>query len=210
MLDTTPIYTTIVFAPAGSGKSKNAEAMEAAYGLSGIIPKWSGDPKKLKKGALHLTTKRPEKTRTALEKIVGFPLRIVSLRVAEEMVKINGGAWVVPVPDRLCVDPRSSFFNSVFKRIAVRFDGELRKGDVHEYCISEGWIMVRTPGEGNRWKIENGEYVLTKLKGRVQPFVKPTSYYSRAVPTTTDVERIAAAEDKRARKAAKLAERGRL
>lgn len=213
MPDTTPIYTTIVFAPPGSGKSKNAKAMEAAYGLSGIVEEWDGEPDSLLKGALHLTNFRPKMLRTKLEKAAGFPLRIVSLRVAEEMVKIDGGTWIVPVPDRLCVDPRSSFFNPVFKRIAVRFDGELRKGDVNEYCISEGWIMVRTPGEGNRWKTENGEYVLTKLEGRVEPFVKPTSYSHAAassVPTTADVERIAAADDKRARKAAKLAGRGRL
>ncbi|MFM9879780.1 MAG: DUF3297 family protein, partial [Burkholderiaceae bacterium] len=47
------------------------------------------------------------------------------------------------LPDRLSVDPRSPHhIPAVFEReIGIRFNGKER-GDVEEYCISQGWVKV--------------------------------------------------------------------
>ena len=46
-------------------------------------------------------------------------------------------------PDRLCVNPRSPFYDeAVLERgIGVRFNGTERH-NVEEYCISEGWVRL--------------------------------------------------------------------
>jgi Protein of unknown function (DUF3297) len=46
-------------------------------------------------------------------------------------------------PDRLCVDPASSFYDeaALARGVGVRFKGVERR-DVEEYCVSENWIRA--------------------------------------------------------------------
>jgi hypothetical protein len=47
------------------------------------------------------------------------------------------------LPDRLCADPRSPFFNAELleRGIGIRFKG-VERTDVEEYCVSEGWVRL--------------------------------------------------------------------
>ena len=47
------------------------------------------------------------------------------------------------LPDRLCVDPRSPYYNEAIlaRDVGIRFKG-VEKTNVEEYCVSEGWIRV--------------------------------------------------------------------
>lgn len=71
------------------------------------------------------------------------------------------------LPDRLCVDPRSKFYNeAVLSRpIGVRFNGKERN-DVEEYCVSEGWIRV----PAGRALDRRGRPMTVVLKGEVAPY----------------------------------------
>lgn len=71
------------------------------------------------------------------------------------------------LPDRLCVDPRSKFYNeAVLSRpIGVRFNGKERN-DVEEYCVSEGWIRV----PAGRALDRRGRPMTVVLKGEVVPY----------------------------------------
>ena len=73
------------------------------------------------------------------------------------------------LPDRLSVDPRSPFHvAAIFEReIGIRFNGKER-GDVEEYCISEGWIRVPAGRSVDR----KGQPLLIKLKGQVESFYR--------------------------------------
>ena len=46
-------------------------------------------------------------------------------------------------PDRLCVNPRSPFYDEAMleRGIGVRFNGTERT-NVEEYCVSEGWVRL--------------------------------------------------------------------
>jgi hypothetical protein len=74
-----------------------------------------------------------------------------------------------PIPDRLCTDPRSPFYNApVFEHdIGVRFSGKDRN-DVAECCISEGWIKVPAGKSVDR----KGQPLLIKLKGQVEAYYR--------------------------------------
>jgi hypothetical protein len=74
-----------------------------------------------------------------------------------------------PFPDRLSTDPRSPFYNATVLEhdIGVRFAGKER-GDVAEYCISQGWIAVPSGKTVDR----KGNPVLIRLKGPVEPFYR--------------------------------------
>jgi hypothetical protein len=73
------------------------------------------------------------------------------------------------LPDRLCNDPKSPFFDEeILKRdVGIRFNG-VEKTNVEEYCISEGWIRVAA---GNA-KDRTGRPMTLKLKGKVQPYFR--------------------------------------
>ncbi len=73
------------------------------------------------------------------------------------------------LPDRLCVDPKSPFFNeAVFKHdVGIRFNGQ-EKTNVEEYCISEGWIRIAASKSLDR----KGRPLLMKFKGKVEAFFK--------------------------------------
>ncbi len=73
------------------------------------------------------------------------------------------------LPDRLSIDPTSKFFNAdVFKfDVGIQFNGKER-GDVEEYCVSEGWIKVPAGRQVDR----KGKPLLITLKGKVDAFYK--------------------------------------
>lgn len=73
------------------------------------------------------------------------------------------------LPDHLSIDPRSPHYNAdVFKHdIGIRFNGKER-GDVEEYCVSEGWIKVAA----GRTLDRKGRPMLIKLKGQVEAFYR--------------------------------------
>ena len=74
-----------------------------------------------------------------------------------------------PLPDRLCVNPRSPHYvAAVFEHdIGIRFNDRERK-DVEEYCISEGWVKVPAGKTLDR----KGQPVLIKLSGRVEAYYR--------------------------------------
>ncbi len=73
------------------------------------------------------------------------------------------------LPDRLCVDPNSKYFNQAIleKGVGINFNGK-RRSDVEEFCISEGWITI----EHTRAKDRHGKPLMVKLKGVVEAFVE--------------------------------------
>ena len=72
------------------------------------------------------------------------------------------------LPDRLSLDPRSSWFDAELLRrgIGIRFKGRERH-DVEEYCVSEGWIRV----QAGRTMDRHGRPLTIKLKGEVEPYL---------------------------------------
>ncbi len=73
------------------------------------------------------------------------------------------------LPDHLSIDPGSPHHvAAVFEHdIGIRFNDKER-GDVVEYCISEGWIKVPVGNKVDR----KGNPLTIKLKGRVEVFYK--------------------------------------
>lgn len=78
---------------------------------------------------------------------------------------------ISPLPDRLSVNPDSPFYGE-YGKVGVRFDGSDRPGDVEEYCVSEGWIRVRTFMANGKPKRERGKFVCLKRWGKVEPYRK--------------------------------------
>lgn len=110
-------------------------------------------------------------------------------------------------PDRLSVDRNSKFYDPCVRRVGVKFNGVDRPNDTHEYCVSEGWIVVRARNKKGKFRRdEYGHFVLEKLEGVVEP------YYQRHLTTPTPIATVvdeasimSAAEAKRKRKAEKRA-----
>lgn len=72
-------------------------------------------------------------------------------------------------PDRLSVDPASSFFDEELlqRGIGIRFKG-VEKTNVEEYCISEGWVRLAA----GKAKDRHGNQITIRLKGPVEAFFK--------------------------------------
>lgn len=70
------------------------------------------------------------------------------------------------LPDRLCIDPRSTYFNSQVLQHNVRiiFNG-VEKTNVEEYCVSEGWVRLPTGGKS---KDRHGKPMTVKVAGKVE------------------------------------------
>ncbi len=70
-------------------------------------------------------------------------------------------------PDRLSVDPASSFYDeaALARGVGIRFRGVERR-DVEEYCVSENWI--RAPAGKTRDR--KGNPLLIKMSGAVEPY----------------------------------------
>ena len=119
---------------------------------------------------------------------------------------LSGGVIEKPgIPDRVCINPSSPWFWPQYKSLGVKIDGEERKADVHEFCVSEGWAMIRARNEKGQFKIDPAnasEYLLERMTGKIEPYFKrPPETVS--APGQGDYDRIKAAEAKRARKAMK-------
>ena len=72
-------------------------------------------------------------------------------------------------PDRLCIDPRSPYFNeeALARDVGIRFKG-VEKTNVEEYCVSEGWIRVAVGNAKDRF----GNPLTIKLTGKVEAYFK--------------------------------------
>ena len=73
------------------------------------------------------------------------------------------------LPDHLSIDARSPFHVAeVFQHdVGIRLNDKER-GDVEEYCISEGWVKVPAGKALDR----KGKPLLIKLKGKVEAFYR--------------------------------------
>jgi len=83
------------------------------------------------------------------------------------------------LPDRLSVDPRSKFYDEKLleRGVGIRFNGAERQ-NVEEYCISEGWIRTAVGKTLDR----RGQPMTIKLKGKVEPYLKPAATDGAAAP----------------------------
>ncbi len=73
------------------------------------------------------------------------------------------------LPDRLCVNPKSPFYDEALltRGVGIKFNGA-EKTNVEEYCVSEGWIRVVAGKSVDR----HGNPMTIKLKGTVEPYIK--------------------------------------
>ena len=71
------------------------------------------------------------------------------------------------LPDRLCVNPNSPFYDEdlLQRGIGVRFKG-VDKTNVEEYCVSEGWVRLALGAKVDR----RGQPLTIKLQGEVVPY----------------------------------------
>ena len=111
------------------------------------------------------------------------------------------------LPDRLSADKRSPYFGrSLLKYIGVRFNGEPRKGDVNEYDRVAGWIDVRERNEAGKFRLVDGQFVIKRVYGEVEPFWEKEPPAPRAQQAAEVAQSaVLAAAEKRARKMAKRA-----
>ena len=73
------------------------------------------------------------------------------------------------IPDQLSVYQNSAFYNAAVLQhnVGIRLNGKER-GDVEEYCISEGWVKVAAGKAVDR----KGFPLLLKLKGVVEAYYR--------------------------------------
>ncbi len=71
------------------------------------------------------------------------------------------------LPDRLCVNPKSPFYDEeVLKRdVGVRFNG-VDRHNVEEYCVSEGWVRLAVGKSVDR----HGNAITVKYTGTVEAY----------------------------------------
>lgn len=72
-------------------------------------------------------------------------------------------------PDRLAVDPESSFHDPTLlaRGVGVRFKG-VEKTNVEEYCVSEGWVRLAVGHTTDR----RGKPMTIKLQGPVEVYFR--------------------------------------
>lgn len=85
------------------------------------------------------------------------------------MARMNDTTQRPALPDHLSIDPRSPHYDAAILEhaIGIRFN-DRERSDVEEYCVSEGWIKVPV----GRVLDRKGNPMLTKLKGKVEPFYR--------------------------------------
>lgn len=73
------------------------------------------------------------------------------------------------LPDRLCVNPKSPYYDdAVLKRdVGVRFNG-IERHNVEEYCISEGWVRLAAGKSVDR----HGNAITIKYTGTVEAYFR--------------------------------------
>jgi hypothetical protein len=142
--------------------------------------------------------------------VLAATIPLTGAAIAEQVMDLGVDVGADRPPDRLSVENSSPFFDPCYARVAVRLNGEERRGDVQEYCMSEGWILTRIFGTSGKFKIDGeGRYVLKKLTGAVVAYWKdgrPTRRSAPAYRQPPEAAQVAldAAAAKRARKAGKL------
>lgn len=69
------------------------------------------------------------------------------------------------LPDRLCVDPSSPWYDEkiLARNVGIRLNG-IERTNVEEYCISEGWVRVQAGKTVDR----RGKPLTLKLNGPVE------------------------------------------
>jgi hypothetical protein len=108
------------------------------------------------------------------------------------------------IPDRVSLERNSPYFWHAYRKIGVKIDGVIRRADVVEFCVSEGWAMVQVKKMGLRVPdpATNGRtFLLERVQGVIEPYWI-TKDQVAAKPV--DASALAAAELKRQRKAEKL------
>ncbi len=73
------------------------------------------------------------------------------------------------LPDRLCNDPASPFYDAALleRGVGIKFRGA-EKTNVEEYCVSEGWIRVAVGKTTDR----RGRPLTMKMTGVVEPYLR--------------------------------------
>jgi hypothetical protein len=73
------------------------------------------------------------------------------------------------LPDRLCIDPKSPYYDEklIMRGVGIRFN-DVEKTNIEEYCVSEGWVRVAAGKSRDR----HGRPLTMKLKGKVEPYLK--------------------------------------
>lgn len=73
------------------------------------------------------------------------------------------------LPDRLCVNPASPFYNAELleRGVGIKFNG-VERTNVEEYCVSEGWIRVPAGNAKDRY----GNPLTLKVHGPVEPYFR--------------------------------------
>ncbi len=74
-------------------------------------------------------------------------------------------------PDRLCVNPRSKYYDEAIlaRGVGIRFNGQ-EKTTIEEYCVSEGWVRMAVGKSLDR----RGDPITLKFKGEVVPYFLDT------------------------------------
>lgn len=111
------------------------------------------------------------------------------------------------MPDRLSADPNNPHYSTIIKthKLEVFIDGKRRNADVQEYCISEGWALVRVTDSKGNFVVEDGRFKTIRVEGHI--VASNLGLKNKPRPTTIvrdDAARMSAAEAKRARRREKL------
>lgn len=109
------------------------------------------------------------------------------------------------IPDHVSIERHSPHFWPGYKKLGVKIDGAIRRSDVVEFCVSEGWAMVQVKNAmGVRVPdpATNGRtFLLERVTGKIEPYWIAKDQ-QRAKPDAASA--LAAAEIKRQIKAEKL------
>ena len=83
-------------------------------------------------------------------------------------MQVTGVGEPTTLPDRLCLDPRSPFYDEALlnRGVGIVFKGRERF-NVWEYCVSEGWVRLIPPTQTNAKRPST-----VKMQGKVEPFLR--------------------------------------
>lgn len=118
--------------------------------------------------------------------------------------KIGNSTHHGMIPDRVSIEKGNPHYWPGYKHLGVKIDGEIRRADVVEFCVSEGWAMVHVKDKYGRKQADPdrpGFLLNTRVEGMIEPYWIDKDQ-KKAEPG--DAARLAAAEAKRQRKAARL------
>jgi len=77
----------------------------------------------------------------------------------------------VMLPNRMSIEDKSKYFSPHYRKVGIRFDGEVRS-DVVEYDKKAGWIKIQFRDERGKLKAERGRFVTITKRGVVEPYWK--------------------------------------